>query len=408
MRVLYVSHNGMLENLGQAQVLPYLRGLVKRGFEFDLLSYELPSATDDAIHALRDSLERDGISWQPLRRARDPRLRVKVEESARGALSALRTALLKRPMIVHGRSYLPTAVVDVVASILPRSRLVFDCRGMLGDEYVDAGYWTKDRLEYRILKRYERRAFRRADGVVVLTDKLRRMARDGGWLGPRTKIASIPCCVDLKRFQFDGLARQQRRLELGLKERLVLAYSGSLGSWYEEPTMAVFAGHLRRLAPCPVSVLVLTHHDASALVALLRSAGFAAKDVLVKKVAPSEMPSYLSAGDLALSFIQSCFSKQGSSPTKVAEYLACGLPVVLNGDIGDQADLAVEHDACLVLPTLEASRLEAAAARALPLARRPAEERAILGRRVAERYFGLEGVGVSRYETLYRQILDRR
>jgi glycosyltransferase involved in cell wall biosynthesis len=407
-RVLYVSHNGMLENLGQAQVLPYLRGLVTRGFEFDLLSYELPHVSDDAIHALRHALRNDGICWHPMRRAKDPRLRVKIKESAWGSWKALKTALEKRPAIVHGRSYLPTAVADVVATMLPRTRLVFDCRGMLGDEYVDAGYWTEDRLEYRILKHYERRAFRRAEGVVVLTEKLRNMALDGGWLGRKTHITSIPCCVDLERFQFDPSARRETRLKLGLSDQLVLVYSGSLGSWYEEPKMASFAGHLRRRSQRPVSVLVLTHHDTSELVALLRGTGFSPREILVRKVVPADMAAHLSAGDLAMSFIKSCFSKQGSSPTKVAEYLACGLPVVLNGDIGDQSDLAVERDACVVMPALSEQQLVKAAERALPLAEQPIEERARIGHRVAMQRFGLESVGVPRYEALYRQILDLR
>ena len=41
MRGLYVSQNGMAESLGQAQVLPYLRGLVRHGVEIDLVSFEL-------------------------------------------------------------------------------------------------------------------------------------------------------------------------------------------------------------------------------------------------------------------------------------------------------------------------------------------------------------------------------
>ena len=38
MRALYVSQNGMAENLGQSQVLPYLRGLVRRGVEIELFA----------------------------------------------------------------------------------------------------------------------------------------------------------------------------------------------------------------------------------------------------------------------------------------------------------------------------------------------------------------------------------
>ena len=158
MRVLYVSQNGMLEGLGQSQVLGYLRALARRGIEFDLVSYELATATDIAIDDLRASLAGTGIHWMPLRRRRDPRLSVKVAESAKGVAVALARALSRRPRIVHGRSYLPTAVSDMVASLVPGAKLLFDCRGMIGDEYVDAGYWTEDRLEYRLVKRYEARA----------------------------------------------------------------------------------------------------------------------------------------------------------------------------------------------------------------------------------------------------------
>ena len=33
-RVLFISYNGMLDPLGQTQVIPYLRGLAKRGVQF--------------------------------------------------------------------------------------------------------------------------------------------------------------------------------------------------------------------------------------------------------------------------------------------------------------------------------------------------------------------------------------
>lgn len=404
MRALYISHNGMLENLGQAQVLPYLRGLARRGVTFDLFSYELASATDLAIEELRGSLDGTGIHWTPLRRANDHRLQTKLIESSRGVLKALATALARRPSVVHGRSYVPTAISDLVASLVPGARLLFDCRGMLGDEYVDAGYWTEERLEYRLLKRYERRAFRRADGIVFLTDRLRRLAHERGWTPAGANVEAIPCCVDLERFRFDEAARTEVRRELGLEDRLVVVYSGSLGGWYQEDEMARFVGAWRRAAGKPIAMLVLTHQDTTHFASCLTRAGIAADEIVFRKVRPVEMSRFLSAGDVALSFIKSCFSKLGSSPTKVAEYLACGLPVVLNGDIGDQQDLAEETDACVVLDTLGEREIAAAAARALPLATAPLGLRVGRCRAVAERRFDLESVGVARYERLYRRI----
>lgn len=404
MRALYLSHNGMLENLGQAQVLPYVRGLAKRGVEFDLLSFELPDVAPEAIAALRSELAAEGVRWHPLTRARDPRLRTKVLESSRGVWRALAAALARRPTVVHGRSYIPTAIADLVATATPRARLLFDCRGMLGDEYVDAGYWTEDRLEYRLLKRYERRAFRRAEGIVVLTETLRRIVQDRGWLGASSCIEAIPCCVDLERFQFDEGARHALRNELGVDGRLVVVYSGSLGGWYQERELATFVARVKRACRRPLAFLVLTHHPTAELEVHLRSEGVTNDELVVRRVPPAQMAKHLSAGDLALSFIKGCFSKLGSSPTKVAEYLACGLPVVLNGDIGDQGDLAAEPDACVVLDSLSNDALADGVAPALALAERPLEHRIAATREVADRRFGLDRIGVARYARLYETI----
>lgn len=405
MRALYISHNGMLEGLGHGQVLPYLRGLARRGVDIDLLSYEAEGTEPSAIEELHGSLATSGIRWTAIPRRRDTRLVVKLAESATGALHALTTALRRRPDIVHGRSYLPTAVADVVATLVPRARLVFDCRGMVGDEYVDARHWTQDRLEYKLVKRYEARAFYRAEGVVVLTEALKRWITARRWFGPRTHVEAIPCCVDLETFDFHPAARVRLRRELGVDDKLVVLYSGSLGSWYREEDLARFAGILKKRAGRPIAFVLLTRAAPGELVGLLKREGLTEDEIVVRSVKPPEMPSYLSLGDIGLSFIKSCFSKKGSSPTKVAEYLACGLPVVLNGDIGDQSDLAEERDACVVVETFSDDELTNAADAALALAVRPLEERVRVGRRVADLRFGLERVGVARYERMYRTIV---
>jgi glycosyltransferase involved in cell wall biosynthesis len=405
MRALYISHNGMLEPLGQAQVLPYLRGLARRGVDYDLVSFELPDVTEREIEELRASLAADRIHWTPLRRRRDRRLGVKVKESARGVIKALTAALAHKPAIVHGRSYLPTAVSDVVASLVPRARLVFDCRGMLGDEYLDAGYWAADSVEYRLVKQYEARAFRRARGVVVLTEALRTWILDREWIGPDTRLEAIPCCVDLERFRFDADARVRIRRELKVDDRLVIVYAGSLGTWYREPDLSRFVRIMRERAGRPITFLILTRTPTDAILRMLAAEGIRPDEIVVHTATTAEMPGYLSAADLGLSFIKSCFSKTGSSPTKVAEYLACGLPVVLNGDIGDQADLRSEKEACVVLDSFEDEELTKAAEAILHLAERPVEERLRATRRVAEARFDLERIGVARYSRLYGAVL---
>jgi hypothetical protein len=67
----------------------------------------------------------------------------------------------------------------------------------------------------------------------------------------------------------------------------------------------------------------------------MASRGIRDDQFTVTAATPADVPSYLSAADAGLSFIKPCFSKLASSPTKYAEYLGCGLPLIINSGIGD-------------------------------------------------------------------------
>lgn len=407
MRALYVSQNGIAENLGQSQVLPYLRGLVRRGAEIDLVSFELPHLAAATCDEIAEDLSRSGIRWHPLSRKMRTPLSVKIKEAVRGVNAALLTAARRQPDIVHGRSYFATAICDAIRVVRPRAKLLFDCRGMIGDEYVDCGYWTEDRIEYRLVKTYERRLFKRSDGIVVLTRALAQWLAESGAVGPRPVVEVIPCCVDLEKFVPSDEARARLRRELGLNDELTILYAGSLGAWYLEQEMARFARLVRLRAEAVgrgTAFVCLTPSDPTQLHEALVREGFRDDALVFRKVAPKDMPAYLSIGDVGLSFIQSCFSKKGSSPTKVAEYLACGNAVVVNGDIGDQADLASEPDACVVIEDFTRSQMERAADKALALALLPRSKRVGSAVAVARRHFGLEEVGVERYIRLYESL----
>jgi glycosyltransferase involved in cell wall biosynthesis len=406
MRALYISQNGMLEPLGQSQVLPYVRGLARRGIEYDLISYEMADADPEAIRALQEKLQGEGIRYSPLSRARDPRLRTKLMEASRGVAHTLATVARRPPAIVHGRSYIPTAIGDALSTMLPRARLLFDCRGMLGDEYVDSGYWAPDRIEYKLLKTYEKRIFRRADGVVVLTHALRRWLLESGLLGKHTRLDTIPTCVDLTRFHFDAEKREQLRQELGWSERLVLVYSGSLGGMYCDVEIARLAAILKRRAGRPFGLLCLTRSTTVDLVKELHAGGVTDDEIAIRSVKPVDMAAHLSAGDAGVAFGKQCFARLGCSPTKLAEYFACGLPAIVN-DFGDQVEVAKERDVCVLTESFDDAAMTAAADRLLALANAPLMARTKIGHRVAEARFGVETVGITRYEAMYRDLASR-
>ena len=62
--ILYISYDGMLEPLGQSQVLAYLERLA-RDYQVHLISFEKKGdETDSArLKRLRDRISAAGISW---------------------------------------------------------------------------------------------------------------------------------------------------------------------------------------------------------------------------------------------------------------------------------------------------------------------------------------------------------
>ena len=396
----------MTEPLGRSQVIPYLERLAVGAAKIEIVAFEPPGTSNSDVEDVRRQLSRSGIGYTPLRRSKSPRLSTKIAEIARLVVESGRVASKHRPEIVHCRSYLPTAAGDALATLIPDAKLLFDCRGMLGDEYVDARHWTREDIRFRLVKRMERRFFERADGVVVLTEALARWLRKESLLGAHTKLTVVPCCVDTERFVPDLAARERGRAALGI-EGPVIVYSGTLGSWYREEEMAAFVAAVHR-RDARVRFHVLTRADASALRGALTRHGFPESNLLCQAVRPDDMPAALVLGDIGLSFIQPCFSKIGSSPTKLAEYLACGLVGVANEGIGDVAELANESSACVTLADLEPARIEAAADRALSLLEASWRDRSSRTVDVAHRRFGLAEVGAPRYLALYEGLAAQR
>ena len=403
MRVLYVSQTGMTEPLGQSQVIPYLAGLARVGYRIEIVTFEPEGVQPEAVARVREQLGDLGIGyvWLPRRRAHD--VATKVLESSKALMQLVMRAVATRPQIIHARSYLPAAVARAARILTPGSRFIFDCRGLLGDEYVDFGHWQRGSFNYRLLKSAERYLFGSADAVVCLTERLSRWLRDEEQLvAAATPVAVIPCCVDMARFTVDETARARSRAALGASDdRFVLAYAGTLGAWYCEPQMAELFAMLRRRRPALFAVF--TRADSEKLRAELRRRGIAAGDVIVQSGSQHDMPALLAGADAAVSFAEPRFSKIASSPVKVAEYLAVGLPVVVNRGVGDQDALQRAHPSSLLDGGLMGDReLDAVAARLAQLPRDAASREQ--HRLVAQARFDLDGIGIARYRQLYERL----
>jgi glycosyltransferase involved in cell wall biosynthesis len=265
--------------------------------------------------------------------------------------------------------------------------------------------WPENGILYRNAKRVERWLLKESDGFVVLTEKAREIlfpeSCRTGFDKQNRAVEVIPCCVDLSRFQMaDGDTRQKVRRQIGAQDRYITVYAGSLGGWYLTKETADFYGELKQ-ADKSSFALILTQSNPQVIEPLLKERGLTTDDYFITKVPPSEISTYFSAADAALSFCRPSYSKQAASPTKNAEYLASGLPIIANRNVGDIDTLIDDNRVGVFVSDFSPSSYLVAA-----------KEIGKLGdiskrcREVAEREFDLEKVGGERYRRIYRKLMD--
>ena len=406
-RVLFISYNGMLDPLGQTQVIPYLRELSSRGVTITLLSFERPEIRTVKGHARREQLERElaasEIDWHWLQYHQRPSLPATFYDVMLGIRRASRLVRTKHIDLVHARSYVPAAI----ALRLKRRfgiKMIFDVRGLLADEYVDATHWRRNSLLYIITKASERRLFKGADAIVTLTQRIWPIISKWEGLHGRDILHEVvPCCADLDLFKFDAEARVRRRRELKLDGRFVIVYSGSIDGWYLTEEMADFFVALKTERP-NAYLLWLTPARHQRIRSIMQQRQVSERDYGVVGALPSEVSSYLSASDAGLAFIKPCLSKLASSPTKYGEYLGCGLPLIINQGIGDSDALITEERVgVLVREFNQAEYLRASRAIERFTIDQPETRR--LTRAIAENLFDVSRVGAATYLHLYETVL---
>jgi glycosyltransferase involved in cell wall biosynthesis len=412
-RTLYICYFGLREPLVQTQVLPYLRRLAAGGVGVHLLTFEPDKRakwTRQEVEEQRARLAAEGISWHSLAYHKSPSLPATLYDITAGALAAARIVRKNGVDVIHARSHV-AAAMGAAAKRLTRRPLIFDIRGFLPEEYVDAGVWPAGGRLYRIAKRAERRLLDASDGFVVLTKKAREILFPGYDDSDASEASSrpvevIPCCVDMSRFHTaDLLSRDAAREELGVAGRRVFVYVGALGGWYlTDETADVLAAAHRE--PANTFSLVLTQSRPEIIADALRARGIADENFLIRKVSPAEVPRYLKAADVAVSFIKPCYSKLSSSPTKLAEYLASGLPVICNAGVGDVDELVEGERVGIILRELNEDAYRKALEEVEALRRE--DDIAERCRECAVRHFDLERVGGERYLRLYGRVLSRR
>jgi glycosyltransferase involved in cell wall biosynthesis len=408
-RILFLSYDGMTDPLGQSQVLPYLVGLSRSGYDITLVSFEKPERSTEGRTAIEQLCHANKIHWHPMAYSRKPPV-----------LSTLKDLFLLRRHVqklhqensfdaLHCRSYI-TALIGQWMKRRFGVKWIFDMRGFWADERVDGKIWDLKnplyRWVYRFFKKKERQFIEEADHIISLTDQARSIIHS--WTivpGQPVPITVIPCCVDLRHFDPASVAVSAK---LSLRHKLnipdtsrVISYVGSIGSWYMLPEMMGF--FVRWLLKFPDSIFLFISQDDPVII--LQEAikqGVSPDKIRISGAIRPDMPTYISISDCSVFFIKPVFSKKASSPTKQGEIMAMGVPAICNSGVGDTDSVIRAWNSGLLVDQFTSTSYDQVIN---DFQKAHFDTHAMRNGAVA--FFSLDE-GVNRYKTVYERVLSGR
>lgn len=257
---------------------------------------------------------------------------------------------------LHARGHTAVEVALPVRALLPSMRILFDARGDMASEMEYAG--QRDGVDEQALRKsiasfnaQEKSLLEKVDVTSCVSGALRDHLLEKHGLGERWAAVVLPCAADSVRIYPDRALRKRTRSEYALGTRRVLLYSGNVGMWHE--VGAMLSAFRTMLEVAPDALFAFLTPEVKAVREEMRAAGIPEGSTLVLSVPHGEMNRYLNMADFGILLRRRHPLNAAASPTKFAEYLLAGLPVLISDGIGDASSFVREHDAGVVVTDID-------------------------------------------------------
>ncbi len=398
MRVLYLSYNGLLDPLGQSQVLQYLVGLAGLGHRITLVTFEKRDEWQNLDHrrATRLAVDRAGIRWVPLSYHRRLGPFTTLYNVVACLLLSLCLVVCYRIQLVHARGYV-TALVAGVLRTLVRVGFVFDPRSFWPDERVEMGLWGQHSFPYVVAKRLERWYLTTADAVVSLTASGVDAMRSYPYMaGKNQRFRVITTCTNLEMFR--PAARSTTSGDG--REPFTFGYLGTVGNPYllDEVFDAL---RVARSIEGDARLLILNRRDHAHIKERALAKGIPMEAIELRALTHEQVPEQLRRMSAGVVFIEATPCRRSCAPTKVGELLASGVPCLANAGVGDLEHILQTEGVGTIIPNFSDTALADGVKRLMALCRQPGIPERCAD--VARRFFALDD-GIRAYDKLYREL----
>jgi len=305
--ITYLSIDSVQEGVGTSQITPLILGLVGKGKEICLITFEKKRPSTQLVNLFSNA----GILWIPKEFGK---------LGAIGGISRLNSLrrIIPESSILHGRSDIPT-----VAAILSQSGapVLWDVRSLWSDQRLIIGTAGWSSFTAHGARTLENLSARKSLAMTTLTAAVVPILQQRHQRIPSIREV-IPTCVQTQKFLPSPMPSGQ----------ITCLLSGTFNNYYDINRTRDVLNEMRKKIDLRV---------------IWARAGESPTEVLgvgenfIISASHSEMPKLVGESHFGISICNqdNLDSLAAAVPTKIGEFLASGRPVIVSKGIGDMDQL---------------------------------------------------------------------
>ena len=233
--------------------------------------------------------------------------------------------LIYKPSVIVGEYSVAGQSLRFVKNSI---RCIVDVHGALREEYEYSMGNNADSGMSTCLDYYEKLGMAKASYIVCQSNEMKRYLLDKYTFLKDDNIFVYHCYADSSRFHINKADRSILRKEINVfGNETVFIYSGGLHRWQKvKESMELF--HCYHNKYDTGHMIILTLDVATAQKVVNDDFSDLRDRITIRAVSHDQVPLYLNAADVAFLLRDNVVMNAVASPTKLAEYMSCGLPVI--------------------------------------------------------------------------------
>lgn len=355
--LVFIYHS-FKDPLFQNLVFQYIKTLAASGpYTFYLITYEQErfKVPEGEKQKIKSDLAGLGIFWYPLNYHSGKFILIKKFYDFSVAFFLIsRLKFTKKIKLIFAFTNLSASISIVCAKLLNLKCLIY-CYEPHTDYLVELGEWKRGSLKYRVSNYIEKLAGRKADYVLASTKFV--VEELYKW-NARGKIYRAPVSIDESDFYFRPTGRMKIRDKYKIADRKVFLYIGKFGGLYYKREVAILSHAVKQYIP-NAFFLIVTSNSYKEVYQWFVEEGLGEADFAITgNLTNEEVKEYISAADMGLSTVPPSPSQKFRSPTKVAEYLMCGIPYITCRGVSEDDIYAEQYNVGVVLSEFSREEVE--------------------------------------------------